>query len=156
LGIPDLRMLNLCLLASWVQRYYDAESKLWREIMDCKYQNSSPNLFCCNGRGSSPFWKGVLWSAQIAKMGYRWKIGNGENIKFWEDQLFGSCSLAIQFWEIYSIIHEKGISVKDVWDGINLKVTFRRIVDHRLMLQWEELLQICSSIQFTEERNAII
>jgi hypothetical protein len=45
LGIPDLRMLNMCLLASWVQRYYDVESKLWREIVDCKYQNSSPNLF---------------------------------------------------------------------------------------------------------------
>jgi hypothetical protein len=55
LGIPDLRMLNMCLLASWVQMYYDTEAKLWRKIVDCKYQNSSPNLSCCNGRGSSPF-----------------------------------------------------------------------------------------------------
>jgi hypothetical protein len=45
LGIPDLRMLNMCLLASCVQRYHDAKSKLWREIVDCKYQTSSPNLF---------------------------------------------------------------------------------------------------------------
>jgi hypothetical protein len=51
---------------------------------------------------------------------------------------------------------KKRISIKDVWDGVTLKVTFRRTVDHRLMLQWEELLQICSSIQFTEERDAII
>jgi hypothetical protein len=36
-------------------------------------------------------------SAQAAKMGYRWKIGNGENVRFWENQWFGSYSLAIQF-----------------------------------------------------------
>jgi hypothetical protein len=45
LGIPDLKMLNLCLLAAWVQRYYDADSKLWRQIVDCKYC-VMPNLFC--------------------------------------------------------------------------------------------------------------
>jgi hypothetical protein len=89
-------------------------------------------------------------------MGYRWKRGNEENVRFWKDQWFGFCILAIQFWEIYSIVHEKGISVKNVSDGVNLKVTFRRTVDHKLMLQWEELLQICSSIQFTEDRDAII
>jgi hypothetical protein len=46
LGILDLRNLNLCLLASWVQRYYDSGSKLWREIIDYKY-NTAPNLFYC-------------------------------------------------------------------------------------------------------------
>jgi hypothetical protein len=55
MGILDLRMLNMCLLASWVQRYYDADSKLWREIVDAKYQTSSPNLFCCSDRNGSPF-----------------------------------------------------------------------------------------------------
>jgi hypothetical protein len=27
IGIPDLRELNMCLLASWVQRYYDSEAQ---------------------------------------------------------------------------------------------------------------------------------
>jgi hypothetical protein len=47
LGIPDMRMLNICLLASWVQRYYDDEDKLWRKSIDCKYQPSVPNIFSC-------------------------------------------------------------------------------------------------------------
>jgi hypothetical protein len=25
-----------------------------------------------------PFWRGVMWAAKAAKMGYRWKIGNGD------------------------------------------------------------------------------
>jgi hypothetical protein len=60
MGIPDLRDLNLCLLASWVQMYHDAESKLWKGIIDCRYHTCFPNIFCCNDRNSSPFWKWVI------------------------------------------------------------------------------------------------
>jgi hypothetical protein len=73
---PDLRNLNLCLLAFWVQRYSEAKSKIWNVIIDSKYQTRSPNIFCCRDRNASPFWKGVMWIAQAAKMGYRWNIGN--------------------------------------------------------------------------------
>jgi hypothetical protein len=45
MGIPNFRDLNLCLLASWVQRYYRAEGKMWKEIIDHKYVANSPNLF---------------------------------------------------------------------------------------------------------------
>jgi hypothetical protein len=70
MGIPDHRELNMCLLASWVQRYYDFESKLWRDIIVYKYK-MEPNIFCCVDRNASPFWKGVLWAARAAKMGFR-------------------------------------------------------------------------------------
>jgi hypothetical protein len=36
-------------------------------ISDFKY-DVSPNIFCCNTRNSSPFWKGVAWAAQAAKL----------------------------------------------------------------------------------------
>jgi hypothetical protein len=45
LGIPDLRDLNLCLLASWVQQYYEGEDKLWKAAIDAKYSVNSPNIF---------------------------------------------------------------------------------------------------------------
>jgi hypothetical protein len=58
LGFPDLRDLNLCLLASWIQRYQNAEARLWREIVDKKYQTCYPNILCCADRNSSPSGKG--------------------------------------------------------------------------------------------------
>jgi hypothetical protein len=82
MGIPDLRDLNLCLLVAWVQRYHDATQMLWKDVVDSKYQNCSPNIFCCNARNSSPFWKGVMWAAKAAKMGFRWKIENGRRVRF--------------------------------------------------------------------------
>jgi len=30
-GIPDLHTLNLCLLASWINRYHLNENTLWRK-----------------------------------------------------------------------------------------------------------------------------
>jgi hypothetical protein len=71
LGIPDLRDLNLCLLAAWIHRYYDSTPKLWKGIVEQKYKVDSPNLFFYDDRQGSPFWKEVLWAAKAAKMGYR-------------------------------------------------------------------------------------
>jgi hypothetical protein len=82
MGVPDFRNLNLCLLASWVQRYYDSNDKLWKRIVDSKYHSNSPNLFCARSREASPFWKGILWAASAAKMGYMWHIGDGTKIRF--------------------------------------------------------------------------
>jgi hypothetical protein len=136
LGIPDLRDLNLCLLAAWIKRYYEAAPKLWKMIVDHKYQVDSPNLFCCDGKQGSPFWRGVMWAAKAAKMSYSWKISNGGKVRFWEDCWFGTCSLAIQYWKLYSIINEQGKLVRDAWDGHHLRFTFRRTIDSRTMALW--------------------
>jgi hypothetical protein len=86
--------------------------------------------------GASPFFRGFMWAAKAAKMGYRWKIGNGHKIKFWVDVWLGSSSLAIQFWDLYVIVNEKTGTVRDLWDGVNLRCTFRRTVGDRLEQLW--------------------
>jgi hypothetical protein len=50
LGVPNLRELNLCLLAlaSWVRRYAVDKDKIWGLLIDFKYNTSSPNLFTCS------------------------------------------------------------------------------------------------------------
>jgi hypothetical protein len=89
-------------------------------------------------------------------MGYRWKICNDRKVRFWEDCWFGTCSLAIQFWEVYSIINEHGKTVRDAWDGHHLRFTFKRTVDSRLMALWQEILQIVNDLQLKDEEDAII
>jgi hypothetical protein len=83
-------------------------------------------------------------------MGFRWKYRNGRRIRFWEDQWFDSCSLAIQFWELYTIVNEQDVSLREAWDGENLRFTFRRTVGERLMQQWLELKQIAEDVQYEE------
>jgi len=156
LGVPDLRNLNMCLLASWIQRYHLSDNVLWKNIVYYKYRTHQPNLFCCPNYGTSPFWKGVLWAAQAARLGYCWKVGNGRKVRFWKDMWFGGSSLAVQYWPLYVINNEKGITIERAWDGVNLKLTFRRAIPERLMLLWEELLQIASTIEFSDNDDDII
>jgi rhamnogalacturonyl hydrolase YesR len=76
-GIPNLRDLNICLLGSWLKRYQIDEGKLWKQIIDDKYGTDKPNIFYSNTAGSSQFFKGM---AKAAKMGYKWRIGNGRKV----------------------------------------------------------------------------
>lgn len=97
LGVPDLRQVNVCLLASWIRRYNQDENKLWKRVIDFKYNTNRPNVLSCVDVAASNFWKGVSWATKVAKMGYKWKLGDGNKVKFWEDVWVGTSSLAIQF-----------------------------------------------------------
>jgi hypothetical protein len=87
-----------------------------------------------------------MWAVNATKFGYRWKIGDGLQVKFWEDTWFGTSPLAVQFWDLYCVCNEQLVVVSEVWDGTNTKLTFRRIFSARLMEQWYELEQICTGI----------
>jgi hypothetical protein len=81
MGVQNLRDCNLCLLASWIKRYHLDVNKLWRKIVDSKY-DLQPSIFHANLVACSPFWKGVMWAARAVKMGYRWKVENGKKFSF--------------------------------------------------------------------------
>jgi hypothetical protein len=156
LGIPNLRDLNICLLASWVKRYQADRGKLWKELLDFKNNTNSPNILSSRDTNRSQFFKGFVWEAQAAKLGFRWKIEDRRKVKFWEDNWLGSSSLAVQFWELYVIVNEKSSTIADLWDGCNLKCTFRRAVNKRLGRFWLEIVQLASTIKFSDEENAMI
>jgi hypothetical protein len=69
LGVPNLRLLNLCLLGSWVRRYCMDKDKIWKSLIDFKYRTEEPNIFSSKEAGASNFWKGVIWDTRVAKMG---------------------------------------------------------------------------------------
>jgi hypothetical protein len=64
--------------------------------------------------------------------------------------------LAIQYWDIYSIINEQGCSVREAWDGLHLRFTFKSTVDSRAMDLWYEVMQIASGISFNDEEDFIV
>jgi hypothetical protein len=155
LGLPNLRDLNICLLASWLRRYEHDREKLWKELLDFKYKTRKVNIFQASSVGASPFFRGFMWAANAARLGYIWVIGNGERIRFWEDNWLGSSSLAIQYWKLYRYVNEKN-TVASLWDGVNLKCTFRRMGDHNMLELWDEVCQIASTISFSEEEDTMM
>lgn len=72
------------------------------------------------------------------------------------DQWFGNTSLTIIFWPLYVINEQQGKTIKEVWDGEELKLSFRRTVSNRLMLLWDELSAIGESITLNNEEDQIL
>jgi hypothetical protein len=54
-------------------------------LIDFKYNTNNPNVLPYRDIGASNFWQGVMWAARVVKMGYRWRVGVGRKVKFWED-----------------------------------------------------------------------
>jgi hypothetical protein len=79
-----------------------------------------------------------------------------QKVRFWEDNWLGTSSLAIQFWDLYVIVNEKTSTVADLWDGDELKCTFRRTAGPRLSRMWLEAVQIASTIHFSEDDDNLI
>jgi hypothetical protein len=77
-------------------------------------------------------------------------------VRFWEVIWVGNSSLAIQFWDIYSIVNEQNKTLAELWDGVNLKCTFRRCVDSRVFQLWKEVVSIASTIVLTGEDDALV
>jgi hypothetical protein len=57
------------------------DDKMWKQIVDEKYNTNKPNIFYSHIEGSSQFFKGVMW-AKAAKAGYKWKIGDEKMSNF--------------------------------------------------------------------------
>jgi hypothetical protein len=70
LGLPNLRDLNISLLASWLKRYSVDKDKLWKELIDHKYNTANPNIFQANTVGVSSFLK--VLCGQLRQL--RWVI----------------------------------------------------------------------------------
>lgn len=62
-----------------------------------------------------------------------------------------SAPLATQFWDLFCISNQTGISVANVWDGVELKLTFRRTFSAYMMQRWHELVDVVSDLVLSEE-----
>ena len=64
--------------------------------------------------------------------------------------------MAILYWDLFSIVNEKDATVAQVWDGVNLKLTFRRCVSPVLFDRWIELCQLMSTVSLSGEDDTPI
>lgn len=85
--MPNVQDLNICLIGSWMKRILQHEDRLWKQVVDAKYKIHDPNVFCCKEGNTSYFWKVVI------KYGFRWNVGKGNRIRFWEATWFGTAPL---------------------------------------------------------------
>jgi hypothetical protein len=97
-----------------------------------------------------------MWASRAITVGYRWNVGNGRSIKFWEDIWFGNSPMAVKFWDIYFVSNQQTKIVREIWDGQQIRGTFRRTFTEEMMMQWHELLVIANNIVLSEDEDQLI
>ena len=78
------------------------------------------------------------------------------SIRFWEDTWFGNSPLSVQFWDLYVICNQMGSRLADIWDGQEVKLTFRRTFDDEMLETWFELEGIVKSVVYKPGGDALV
>jgi hypothetical protein len=128
LGIRDIRVMNLSLLAKWWWKLLLGENEIWKSVVVARYVDGvvgNINLDVKILRHDiSSWWRNIC----RLDVGTRWFnnavkkiVGNGRTIRFWRDVWVAGLSLEERFPRLFSISNQQDAMLSDVgwWeDGI--------------------------------------
>ena len=81
-GPPNLRDLNLCLLASWLKRYNSDRDKLWKELIDFKYDTLNPHVLLTRTSNASSFLRVLCGQHSLLRWGICGRLEMGGKLGF--------------------------------------------------------------------------
>ncbi|MCH80347.1 ribonuclease H protein [Trifolium medium] len=146
LGIRNLRVVNLSLLAKWRWRLLSEEDEVWKKVIFARYGEGAlgnANLdFMVHGNSSSTWWgdlckldKEVGWFNQVVSK----KVGMGNSVKFWKDVWVGNQSLEHRFPRLFGISVQQNEMVQNM--GVWMNGEWRwELLWRRQFFVWENEL----------------
>ena len=93
LGLRKTEAVNAAFQCKLAWRLLLEPRSLWVDVMRCKYLKHTSLLECSPKPSDSPVWKSILRCRSLLQKGLRWRVGNGQRIKFWRDHWVDNCSL---------------------------------------------------------------
>ena len=117
LGIENLELKNKSLLCKWIFKILTEEG-VWHELITNKYLHSKSLSQVKAKPTDSPFWKGLMKVKDEFFDRGCFRVGNGEQTRFWEDTWLGDKPLATQYPSLYNIVQKKEVTVASVLSSI--------------------------------------
>jgi hypothetical protein len=97
MGFRDIQSFNLAMLAKQVWRLLREPDSLCARVLRARYYPDGKLLNAKMKSGSSYTWQSILAGLDCFKLGYIWRVGDGTQIKIWEDNWIpGSHDMKIQ------------------------------------------------------------
>ncbi|WVZ88927.1 hypothetical protein U9M48_035394, partial [Paspalum notatum var. saurae] len=152
LGIIDLEVQNKCLLSKWLFKLAN-EDGIWQSLIRNKYLKSKPLGSGIKKPGVSHFWAGLMEVKQIFLGLGSFRIGDGTQVRFWEDTWCGNQPLKLSYPSLFSIARKKGATVADVMCSSPLNMSFRRGLHGERLHAWNELVGRVMSLELREGRD---
>ena len=155
LGITVLEIKNKCLLSKWLFKLLNEEG-VWKEIIVNKYLGDKALSQVQAQHTDSPFWKGIMKVKDDFFHRGKFSLGNGEQVRFWEDVWLGPRALRFEFQSLYDIVSNKHSTVADVFGTVPINLSFRRVLIGQRRTAWFTLIERLMRINLTNETDKFI
>lgn len=80
MGFKDISSFNQALITKQIWRLIQNPSSLAARVLKARYFKETDFLNASMGSNPSYIWRSIIQGRQVILKGYRWRIGNGENI----------------------------------------------------------------------------
>jgi hypothetical protein len=125
LGFLNLGVHNKCLLGKWLFKLINDDG-IWQQLLKNKYLRDKTLTEVQYMSGDSQFWAGLMKvKDEFLSMG-RFDLGDGSQVRFWEDSWITPHPFKTLFPSLYNIVRKKSVSVRTVLSMTPLNVAFRR------------------------------
>jgi hypothetical protein len=155
LGVEVLDLKNKCLLSKWLFKLLN-EDGVWQELLHNKYLRTKTLSQVTTKPTDSPFWKGLMGVKDDFFSRGSFKVGNGQNMRFWEDIWLGDQPLAKQYPSLYNIVRRRNVLVSDVLTSNPLNIEFTRTLSTDKWEVWLLLLQRLIRVNLTEDPDVFV
>ncbi|GLU14892.1 hypothetical protein SLE2022_314330 [Rubroshorea leprosula] len=89
LGLRSAKENNQALITKLGWQLISNPSKPWCRALTAKYLKCGSLMYCPTSPIASATWKSILKCRNILQLGLRWRVGDGQQIKFWQDVWVG-------------------------------------------------------------------
>nr|GEU97909.1 RNA-directed DNA polymerase, eukaryota, reverse transcriptase zinc-binding domain protein [Tanacetum cinerariifolium] len=156
LGVSSLFSLNRGLMFKWIWRFYSQDRSLWVRVIKAIYGNEG-NMGGRDISGYSSTWMNIVNEAySMISKGFdffkflRFKLGNGETARFWDDRWMEDDILKLRFLHLYALDTCKDGTVATKLAYASLDCSFRRCPRGGAeQMQFEELLADIQKVRLT-------
>ncbi|PWA65487.1 hypothetical protein CTI12_AA335310 [Artemisia annua] len=160
LGVTPLKFKNIALLSKWIWKLYIPKSEVWKRLVMLRYGSKSDwapiNSFYLVSSKISRTGKDIL-GFKLDDIGslccgpnmWKWEIGDGSNIHFWEDCWAFSDPIRHKFPPLFLACSNKRGKVNEFWidDDACWVIPFNRPLVAWESLQYSQLLHIINSFR---------
>ncbi|KAJ7964039.1 Ribonuclease H [Quillaja saponaria] len=146
LGLKDMNQVNLSLLAKLGWRLIRENYSLWAKVLQGKYFHDKQFLTTDVKPYNSFTWKSIMKGCEVLKQGIKWRLGNGEDIEFWNDIWLDNFILRELAINLVPVEHLQWKVSEYIFDGKWKLNILRGLLPDHILASLEAIdLQVCCS-----------